>query len=231
MPGYMSVLKEIDKPEEPKIQIIQESRTRSEEGCSFMNKKDTSVSDAVHKRILLDLFVTPWSLFPFIGGASLLMIAWATKVFGAFAFMGFTGMVFGVGFAITNLIWNYGELSARAAKEIQEQTIKKREGQLNELARKLKHSRELRDDKCLESLRNMYDYFLEDVNEGSIKASPEIINQVEQIFSECISALEQSIELYVTSLSMPKSEKKALRKKRDGLLVDVEKSIGLRQGL
>ena len=208
MPGYMAVLKEIDR----------------EKGRSFMNKKDTSVSDAVHKRILIDLFVTPWSLFPFIGGASLLMIAWATKVFGVFAFLGFTGMVFGVGFAMTNLIWNYGDLSTRAAKEIQEQTVKNRENKLNELARRLKHSRELRDDKCLETLRNMYNYFLDDINDGSIEATPEVINQVEKIFTECIAAIEQSIELYVTARSMPKGKKKELLKKRDSLLEDVEKS-------
>jgi murein L,D-transpeptidase YcbB/YkuD len=188
---------------------------------------DSSVVDKIKKRILIDLFVTPYALFPFIGGCSLLMLAWATKVYGIFAFGGFIGCVLGIGVALTNFLFNIDKFSEKALAQIKADVMRTKNEQLNQLAKKLARTRELKDDQFLADLRRLYNEFVTDLEDQRVEVTPEIITQVDQVFEECIVALEHSFELHQTAANMPKGQKQVVWDKRSAVLKEVEESVNL----
>lgn len=192
-----------------------------------MKFDESSTIDQIKQKILLDLFITPWSLFPFIGGVSLLILAWATKVYGLLAFGGFLGVVFGIGTALTNCVFNLDKFSMQAVEYLKNAKMLEREKRLNLLANKLAKTREQKDDNCLDALRSMYSKFLVDLEDGKLDVYPEMIAQVEQIFEECINTLEHSYELYKTVKTMPRGQKQAIHDKRKELLDEVDASVEL----
>jgi len=216
MPGWMTLQETLDSTGES---IPTFRRTHV--------KPENNVVDKIRQKILLDLFITPYSLFPFIGGCSLLMLAWATKVYGIFAFGGFIGCVLGIGVALTNFLFNIDKFSEKAVQQVKAAMMKQREGQLNELARKLTLTRERKDDDCLEALRSLYKDFLRDLEDNRIDVTPEIITQVDHIFEECITALDHSCDLYHTAGNMPKGQKQSVLDKRNAVLGEVEESVNL----
>lgn len=194
---------------------------------------DKSVIDEIRKKVLIDLFITPYALFPFIGGCSLLMLAWATKAFGLLAFGGFIGCVFGVGFALTNFILNVSSLSEKAIAKIKSSKIQLKNQQLDQLAKKLTITREVKnwelkkDDDYLINLRVLYEKFVSDLENSNIEVTPEIIVQVDQIFEECVQALEHSFELYQTAGTMAPAQRKLVLAKRGEVLKEIDESVKL----
>lgn len=196
-------------------------------------KPDPSIVDKIRKRILVELFVTPYALFPFIGGCSLLMLAWATKAYGVFAFGGFISCVLGVGIALTNFLLNIDKFSEKALEQIKADVERKRNDRLNALAEKLKITREVKnwelkkDDDYLIDLRILYEGFLSDLEKQTVDTTSEMIVQVDQIFEECIKALEHSFDLYQTAGTMAPAQRKVVLDKRAGVLKEVDESVTL----
>lgn len=182
--------------------------------------------DSLRKKLLLNIFVTPVSMAAGVLGATLVMVSWIIP--SAFA-LGLIAVLIAFGAVATNLVFNIGKISEKAAKDWYEQETHKRENELDDLDEKLARDRDRRDEIALRNIRVLYGDFCDDVKQGKISAqiTQEMLGQVDEIFHASIGSLEYSYELLEMSKRVDGNLKDELKKQRDGVLVEVENSITL----
>lgn len=184
-----------------------------------------STKEQIYRNAILDLLTAPLTLVPTLGGSSLLMFCWAVKTYGVLAFSGVLGVLFGIGIFFSRLIFSWKNIIENAIHKIEFQKTFERENKLNTLQSNLMKTRSTVDDDCLQTLRSLYHNFTSEVKKGNQDITPEIIQQFEAVYQECIDSLQSSFELWQFTRNLPKGAKKIHLDKRDILLEEVEKSV------
>ena len=77
--------------------------------------------DEVKRKVYLDLFASPMTLLPFVGGATALLGSWAIGGVSLLTFGGIAGMVIGAGVFASRLIFGLDKLTERAYQYSQDQ--------------------------------------------------------------------------------------------------------------
>lgn len=181
--------------------------------------------DELRKKILLDVCVTPATVIPFAAGLSLLMLS---VVLGAgWGFFGFCLCLVGIGFVVTNFIFNYEGVTKRAIEQLRAEKKAEKDRYLDELDAKLASDRDPRDQEALRNLRQLYDSFAEDVKEGrvSVAACSSIHRQVEEIFEKCVSQLSRQHEVWLMSRKVTGDIRAGLMQQKSIILDEVEASV------
>ncbi len=177
------------------------------------------------KRILLELLITPWTVVPILAGGSLLLLA--EVLGGTYAFLGFMGVVAGLGAFFTNLVFNLDNVSKKALKQWQKQQTDLKEKELDALDKKLKKTDGDEDENALRNLRVLYKAFCGDVSENKLSANiPQLMfESIEDIFETCVAKLDRSYEIYKTAKTMNGKLKKSLMDQRVAIISEVENSV------
>jgi hypothetical protein len=181
--------------------------------------------DELRKKVLLDLCITPGTVLPMIAGVSLLMLS---SILGAgWGFFGLLCCLVGLGFLVTNYMFNLDSIHARALEQVLAQKKAERNAALDILDGKLSSDRDPRDQDTLRNLRSLYDCFMDDVKEGKIsKSVPQsMYKQIEDIFNGCVAQLERQHEIWRTSRKVTGDLRDGLMKQKDAILDEVEKSV------
>lgn len=179
----------------------------------------------LRKRILLELFITPFTVVPFLFGTSLLLLS---EVLGGYAaFMGFVSLLVSLGAFLTNLLFNLENISEKAVTQIQNQKVRDKERTLDDLDQKLQKTDGDDDEISLRNLRLLYQAFCVDISEKKINqyVPSELLVAVDDIFNACIVKLGRSFEIWNMAGKMAGTLKRQLLKQRKDLVADVEKSV------
>lgn len=181
--------------------------------------------DNLRKKILLDLFITPSTVVPFLVGSSLLILS--AMLGGWAAFLGFVGIVLSFGALLTNWVFNLGKISKNAVRQLHRQEEARQKAELDALDAKLVTNKDPRDQSALRNLRTLYGSFCKDLADGKISSNvpPNMLQLIEEIFKECINKLSRSFELWSTSRSLTGDLKDKLLEQRDQMIEDVEQSV------
>jgi hypothetical protein len=177
------------------------------------------------KQILLDLFVTPSTVVPFLIGGTLLMLS--SILGGSSAFFGFVGILLSIGALLTNVVFNLKKISHKAVSRMHRMEKKKRDAELNELDAKLVRNKDPRDQTALRNLRTLYNSFCEDLQQKKITNSvpPNMLQLIEDIFAECVHNLSRSYDIWKTAKSLQSDLQNSLLEQREQLIKDVEVSV------
>lgn len=180
--------------------------------------------NGLKKRIIMDLIVTPFTIFPLIAGISALLLS---EMLGSiWAFAGVCSCLIGLGGMITNFAFNFDKISRKAFQELREIELRKHNSELDELDRKLVKTTGVQDQECLRNLRSIYNSFQIDLVNGKIKTAPKyLIEQIDQIYLAVIHHLNRQYELWETSLKVVGELKVKFTKQRKSLLGEIEESI------
>jgi hypothetical protein len=183
--------------------------------------------DKVKNKVLLDLFVSPWTVLPVAGGLSAWMLSWAVDGSGLLNLAGLAGVLGGIGMLATRLIFGLEEITHDAYAYLREQERQEQEASLDALDRRLTSDNDDRTQQCLRDLRELYRLFQKQVQEGKISGSTNrILDQVERLFRGCVRQLEQSYELWRTAEKLSGPARKTLLQKRDEVIEEVLVTIG-----
>ena len=183
------------------------------------------MSKELRNQILLDLFVTPATVVPFLLGGTLLMLS--AMLGGYSAFFGFVGILLSLGALLTNWVFNLGTISREAVSRLHKLEKKKRDSELDALDRKLVTNKDPRDQTALRNLRTLYNSFCEDLLNKKISSSvpSNMLELIEEIFAECVHNLSRSYDIWKTSKSLQGEIRKTLLEQRESLIEDVENSV------
>ena len=180
----------------------------------------------VRKKVLLDLFASPSTLLPIAGGLSALILSWAMEGVAAMNVVGLVGILGGVGWFATRLIFKLEEITNNAYKYLHRQEMKKQEEALDDLDKKLAKDRNPRTQECLRELRRLYGTFVQDDQSGKINRSThEILEIVEELFRASVAQLRVSYDLWERARNMTGDSKENTLQERDQVVREVVDTI------
>ncbi|TWT94816.1 hypothetical protein Pla108_36670 [Botrimarina colliarenosi] len=157
--------------------------------------------DEVKKKVLLDLFVSPWTLLPTVTGLSAWMLSWAAGGNMTLNLIGLAGVVIGAGIQATRLIFGVEELTEQAYGYQEEKKRADRNSHLDQLAERLARDDDNRTEECLRRLRALHGLFEQDPPKGA--AAIAIRDNVQRLFEASVRHLEHSYDLWEKARRLP----------------------------
>ena len=181
--------------------------------------------DSLKKKVLLDLFVSPWTVVPIVGGLSAWMVSWGMDGVTALNLAGLVGVMVGAGIQATRLIFGLEEITADAEKYLREQEEAEETAALDALERRLKKDGDGRTEKCLHNLRVMRAAMRKDAEEDGSPTAMAMRSKVEELSEECVGQLERSFDLWFKARQLPKKAARPLLDKRRAAVDEVVLTI------
>ena len=157
--------------------------------------------DDVKKKVLLDLFVSPWTVVPIVGGLSAWLVSWGIDGNGVLNVIGLGGLLTGLGVQASRLIFGIEELTEKAHGYLTEKERRDRDARLDQLARKLKKDDDPRSQECLARLRKLYASLEEDGSANHVTIA--FREKVDKLFRAAVRQLERSLELWERARRLP----------------------------
>ena len=182
--------------------------------------------DDVKRKVLLDLFASPTTLFPVAGGLTLLMASWAMGGNGLFNFAGVAAILGGLGLFATRLIFGLEQITDRAYQYVVQQQQVGQEEALEQLHKKLEGDQDPRTQECLRQLRQLYANLKQDIRDGKLAASSHaVLEGVHRLFQVCVDYLGQSHQLWETSRRLAGNAREGTLERREEIVQEIEDSV------
>jgi hypothetical protein len=193
----------------------------------FQEKKVPRTMESIRRRALLDLFVTPWTIGTTTIGFSTVLLSWAFGGGAAMTFLGFLGVLIGLGWAGTNFALNLESVINNAAKTVELESKEAANQRLDELDRKLCLDRDPRDQTYLRDMREIFDAFMADYNAGKLSefCNTQTVEQIKELFDTVVKKLEAAHELWDTSRTMRGKPKELAQADREKIIEEVGKAV------
>lgn len=183
-------------------------------------QRRTHMMDNVRKKVLLDLFASPWSVVPIAGGLSAWLLSWAIDGQMALNMAGLIGVMGGIGVMATRVIFGLEKITEDAFEYMTQQQKDAQEKKLDELTQRLMGDGDPKTESYLAELRQLYQTFLDDLEQGKLAAGGRRVSeQVQRLFQASVQHLEYSYDLWQRA-------KRLRGAAREKLLEEREKAIG-----
>lgn len=182
------------------------------------------------KRVLLKLVSSPWTLWPFLLGITVLLVVWAfSLVSGVAVFAGLLSLLGSVGVFFTRYLLGNESLAKRVVEEIQKDAQEERIRALDDLDDRLSRARDGRPRTALRDLRALMKAFHEEGSwTSSVNASStfDILSKVEELCNQCVLSLEKTLDLSRIAQQMATPEaREPILEEREKIIQDVFESI------
>lgn len=182
--------------------------------------------DKVQKKVLLDLFASPWSIIPIAGGLSAWMISWAVDGSTALNLGGLIGVLGGAGVMATRLIFGLEKITQDAFNYLTNQQHEDQENELDQLKWKLVGDDDPKTETYLTELRRLYGGFKQDVEEGKTKVGARpVLDQVHKLFHAAVKHLEHSYELWTRAKELSGDARESILAERRRVIDEVRDTI------
>jgi hypothetical protein len=184
-----------------------------------------------NRRLVTRLATSPWTIFPVLVGATMLLAAWAVDATsGLLPFAGVTAILTGLGIMGTRLMLGAESTGAEVVEEMKRESTREREKNLDELDRALVADGDSRTEACLRDLRAMGKAFDEakapSGSSGANTYTLDIAMGVDRSLTRCITTLEKSLKLWRTADCMATDDaKRPVLERREKLVEEVQASI------
>lgn len=181
------------------------------------------------QKFALRLAVHPVTIFPFLGGATALLLGWAvaapTVVFG-----GIVGVVVGVGALVTRAGVFGEDIARKLHEELRVEAHDASEAALDALRGELASDRDTRDERLLDQLRELSRVFKRDTGwaaQINPVSAAEITGGVEELVQTCVRKLQDAFRLLQTARDLTNSPvRDTIVEQRERMLTEVTESVG-----
>lgn len=182
--------------------------------------------DEVKRKVYLDLFASPTTLLPVVGGVTALMASWAIGGSDLLNFFGAAGFLGGVGMFSSRLIFGLEKLTQRAYEYTLEKKQSEQEAALQHLARQLESDQDTRTERCLAHLRSLYETIRQEIDAGKVSVvARDVMDGVDRMFQLCVAHLENSFALWQLAQRQRGPARQQTLQQREELIEDVIQSI------
>lgn len=191
----------------------------------------SAIDDAkLRRKTIQGLLASPWTLWPILGGITLLLGLWALSIRSGLAiFAGLAAILGGVGIFFSRLLLGSDKLAKKAIAEMQEEAQQKRERSLDDLERRLVADGDPRTEACLRDLRALAKAFESGrawSDSMTARSVFDILAGVEQLFKRCVLSLKKTLDLWHTARQMATEEaSRPILEQRERMIDDVGQSI------
>lgn len=178
--------------------------------------------DEVKRKVYLDIFASPTTLLPMVGGISALMASWAMNGNATLNFAGVTGILMGAGVLVTRLIVGLESLTERAYDHLLQRQRQQQEQALEHLHQRLIRDQDPRTQNSLHDLQHLYKQLKEKTDRGDVNAAAfEVVRGVDELFQSCVNQLEHSVELWETASKLRGPAREEMLRQRSQLVDEI----------
>lgn len=168
--------------------------------------------DDVKKKVLLDLFVSPWTVGPIVGGLSSWLLSWGMNGNTTLNLIGLAAVLTGVGIQASRVLFGLEKITAQAQGYLTEKERAEQERYLDALAARLRRDEDPRTEECLKRLRKLRGIFESETPSGHAALS--VKSKVDKLFEASVRQLERSCELWEKARKLPGGTRRPLLDER-----------------
>lgn len=181
--------------------------------------------DAVKRKVLLDLFASPATVVPMVGGLSAWLLSWGMDGNLWLNLAGLAGVLGGVGLTATRLIFGLEEITQNAYEYIAEEERRARDAALDALAAKLHGDQDPRTQTYLRDLRELYARLQRSAHREEVPvAARSVLEKVDRLFWAAVKHLEHSYDLWETAARSAGTARRSILQEREQVLDEVRKT-------
>ncbi len=182
--------------------------------------------DSIKRKVLTELFLAPSVVLPIVGGISAGLLAWAAGGNGYLAGASLAGVLGGLGWMVTRIIFQVESITEEAMRYEQQKRIDAERSRLDELAARLTRDRDHRTQDYLTLLRSLRDDFMETAGQPGVQLrSSRIREQVDLVFGAAVEQLQQSFRLWELSESLAGESRKKVLMNREQVLAEIAATV------
>jgi len=179
--------------------------------------------ESVRTKVLNELFFAPSVVLPIVGGASAWLVSWALGGVASLTIGGLVGVLAGVGWMATRIIFQLDAITERTMQFVQEKARREEEERIEGLAQRLKQLSDQRSFDYLTILKESRNEFEALASQPGMQARGlQIVGQVRQLFVAAIEQLEQSYKLSELSGRLRSGERKEIVSRNEQTLADIK---------
>lgn len=179
--------------------------------------------DAVRNKVMNELFLAPSVVLPIVGGASAWLVSWALGGVATLTIGGLVGVLAGVGWMATRIIFQIDAITERTMQFVQEKARREEEERISGLVQKLSQLKDRRALDYLTILRESRNEFEQLAIQPEMKARGlQIVGQVRQLFVAAIEQLEQSYKLSELSGRLRSGERNEIEARNEQMLAELK---------
>ncbi|MBC8354116.1 MAG: hypothetical protein H8E66_19155 [Planctomycetes bacterium] len=182
--------------------------------------------DELRKKVLRKVFASPSSVLPIVGGLGAIALSW---VFGGSLVLnlaGLAGIVGGLGMMAHRLTFGLKKITANVFACLNEERRSEQEAGLDSLEARLRGDRDPRTQTSLRHLRELYQDFQSDLEQGKVPRSTRtVLGDVENLFRAAVKHLEQSYHLWDTANQMSGEARRDMLESREHFVEEVQTSV------
>jgi hypothetical protein len=181
--------------------------------------------EALRKRILREIFVAPSVVIPLVGGASAWLMSWAGGGSDFLNAAGLVGVLGGIGWFATRVIFQMDSLSEKALRDLENERLATEEATLDQLQKRLAGDGDARTESILILLRETRREIERIAQTPGIQLrSLEIVKQSNELFWASIEQLEQSLKMFQLAKKLNGTERQAVLRQRESCLKEARES-------
>ncbi len=182
--------------------------------------------DPVKRKVISELFFAPSVVLPIVGGISAGLLSWAVGGSASLTMAAAAGLLGGLGWMMTRIIFKVESITEDAMRFVQEQAIKAENEQLDRLMQKLSTDKDERTQDYLILLRSLRDDFQMHTNQPGVQfRSARVREQVSAIFNAAVEQLGNSYKLWELSENLGGDTRRKVLANREQILKEVSATI------
>ncbi len=182
--------------------------------------------DPIKRKVLSELFLAPSVVLPIVGGISSGLLAWAGGGNTYLEAAGLIGVLGGVGWMLTRIIFQIESITEEAMRFENEQRELQERMRLDQLAVQLRKDLDHRTQDYLTLLRSLREDFLETANRPGVQGrSAKIREQVSLVFDAAVEQLRQSLNLWELSEQLRGDARKKVLASREQVLSEIGATV------
>jgi hypothetical protein len=182
--------------------------------------------DPVKRKVISELFFAPSVVLPFVGGISAGLLSWAAGGIDAFTAAAAIGILGGVGWMATRVIFMVEQITDAAMKLQVEQQVKASNERLDQLKRELETDGDSRTQEYLTLLRSLRDDFLAASNRSGVQQrSSQLRERVNEVFEAAVAQLRETLEIARLAESLTGDARRRVLADREKLINEVGKTV------
>ena len=179
-----------------------------------------SMKDEVNRKILLDLFTSPMTLIPVVGGLTCLILAFGIGS-TVLAAGGFMAALVGAGIFTTKLVFGLNKITEKAYQEVMSERTQAQETNLDNLDSNLRQDKDPRPEQCLRELRAMKKIVGESARNTLIA---NIKDEFDRMFEICVKQIAQTDELWRASKELNGKAKQSIKDEREKIVIEIQQA-------
>ncbi len=182
--------------------------------------------DPVKRRVISELFFAPSVVLPIVGGISAGLVSWATGGISSMTIAAAAGVLGGVGWMMTRILFKIESITEDAMRLEQELAHKAEIEQLDQLHQQLINDGDDRTQNYLTLLRSVREDFQQTASQPGVQMrSARVREQLDLIFHATVDQLRHSYKLWELSQSLSGEARRKTMVSREGVMKEIEATV------